>query len=636
MLIKEINIYRTSFRIAAIYALAGCLWILFSDRILASMVADPQSLTHMQTYKGWLYVVMTGALVFLLINKNLREIKISREALQERETRYRTLFEDSPISLWECDFRDLKRELDKLTAGDIGDLATFLEKHPREVSRLMGRASVGEVNAAAVVLFEARDKEELLTNFSRLYTTDSFVPMGLSLAALANGQRVVDCEQPWQTLAGRKIYTVTSLTVAPGCEQTWSRILVSLIDESYRKQAQLDREKLESQLKQAQRMESMGVLAGGIAHDFNNILTPLCGYASLALEELPSDSPARDDLQQVVLAAERARELVNQIVTFSRNDEQERQPVHMSRTVTEALKLLRSTLPSSIEIRQHIQDDAGTVQADPSQIHRVLMNLFTNAYQAMQDTGGVLEVTLKCVDIAPGKAAQRPGLEAGRYIELIVSDTGQGMDASLQERIFEPFFTTKGVGKGTGLGLSVVHGIVKGYGGDITVTSAINEGASFCIRLPQSAQAVPADSEKPVAIPRGTERIMVVDDEPQITAVVSRILTRLGYSVRTFTSSLEALDLLRSGVETCDVLITDCTMPHLSGKELALEAAAVAPNLPIILISGIHVDTSYERSRGVKIVDILMKPLDKRALAVAVRQAADAGSVKSPDGTFTH
>jgi signal transduction histidine kinase/ActR/RegA family two-component response regulator len=622
MKIPEIATYKTSLKIAGIYALAGCLWILFSDRVLESLVTDYSGLSHLQTYKGWFYVIMTALLVFLLINKHLREIKVSREALQERETRYRNLFEDSPISLWECDLSGIKLEIDKIIEDGVTDLQQYFADDPREVTRIIAGASIRDVNTASVALFQAKDKEQLIAEFPVLYTPQTSYPLGSAFAELANGARVVETELPARSLTGTKIHAVVNLTVAPGCETDWSRVLVSMVDESYRKQVQLEHAKLESQLRQAQRMESMGVLAGGIAHDFNNILTPLCGYANIAYEELPADSPVREDLQQVVQAADRAKELINQILTFSRNSEQERQPVDMTSTVREALKLLRSTLPASIEIRHNVEENSGTVFADPSQIHQILMNLFTNAYQAMQDTGGVLDVTLQ--SICHDSNSLDEETEISDYIELVVSDTGLGMDASLQERIFEPFFTTKGVGKGTGLGLSVVHGVVRSYGGDITVTSVPNEGSTFRVRLPRSETTVAERQIAENTAPRGTEKIIFVDDDPQVSSVVSRMLASLGYNVRTFTSSLEALDLLRTGAESCDLLITDYTMPHLSGKELAVEVTSLLPNLPILLISGIHVDVSYEQSRGVRIVEIIMKPIGKVKLGRAVRRALDS------------
>ncbi len=585
------------------------------------MVTDYDALSHLQTYKGWFYVVMTALLVFLLINKHLRELKVSREALQERETRYRNLFEDSPISLWECDLSAVKTELDEMLEDGITDLRTYLADHPAEITRVLSRSTISDVNHAAVALFEAGDKQELLEDFAELFTSRTAIPLGSSLADLAGGKRIVDCEIPLRSLAGASIYAVVNLTVAPGCESTWKRVIVSMVDESYRRRVQFEHAKLESQLRQAQRMESMGVLAGGIAHDFNNILTPLCGYAHIAFEEAPKDSPVREDLEQVVQAANRARDLVNQILTFSRNSDQEKRSVDMPTTVREALKLLRSTLPTSIQIEQDIDDNAGTVFADPSQIHQILMNLFTNAYQAMQDTGGVLEVTLHRIDSVPESDI---GEGYSSCIELAVTDTGHGMDASLQERIFEPFFSTKGPGKGTGLGLSVVHGIVRSYGGDITVTSAPNEGSTFRVRLPRSGESTAAREAAEAPVPRGTEKIVFIDDDPHVSSVVSRMLVSLGYNVRTFTSCLEALDLLRTGAESCDLLITDYTMPHLSGKELAVEVTSFSPNLPIILISGTHVDTSYEQSRGVKIVDILIKPIEKKRLGFVVRKVLDA------------
>jgi signal transduction histidine kinase/ActR/RegA family two-component response regulator len=394
-----------------------------------------------------------------------------------------------------------------------------------------------------------------------------------------------------------------------------------------RKRAEQENIRLENQLRQAQKLETIGTLAGGIAHDFNNILVPILVYSDLAARSLAQDHPAREDLLEVIESANRAKALVKQILTFSRQSEQECFPADLAPIVKESLKLMRASLPATIEIRHDVDSQSGAVLADPSQIHQVLMNLCTNAYHAMRDTGGVLAVTLKPCTVDEDLARAHSQLRVGNYIRLSVSDTGKGMERQTVERIFEPFFTTKQVGEGTGLGLSVVHGIVSHCEGAIAVQSEPGKGSTFDVylprvRAPESKETVPADS-----VVGGHEHILVVDDEPSVAATTRQVLERFGYTVTVQNSGTEALELFRRDPRHFDLVITDQTMPQMTGDHLARELISLRRDVAIILLTGFSHAVDEERARRLGIDRFLMKPLLPSELASAVRQVLDRAAV---------
>ncbi|MEZ4524892.1 MAG: ATP-binding protein [Desulfobacterales bacterium] len=382
-----------------------------------------------------------------------------------------------------------------------------------------------------------------------------------------------------------------------------------------------EKKMLESQLLQSQKMESIGTLAGGIAHDFNNILFPIMGYAEMTLNGLPPESSARRNMTEILKAADRARDLVGQILTFSRQSRQERKPLRIDPIIRETAKLLRATLPPNIRVREDIAQECPHVTADPSQIHQIIMNLCTNAYHAMEDRGGILTLGLKPICIGEKDRKPCPDMFAGSYLKLTVTDTGCGMSREVMERIFDPYFTTKETGKGTGLGLAIVHGIVKTHEGHISVYSQPGKGTVFEICLPRQDK-YPAPpllvSEGPV--PGGRERILLVDDELVIARMLESMLEELGYRVKTRTSSVEALCAFQAGPEKIDLLITDLTMPNMSGMELAREVTQIRKNLPVILCTGFSEMISEEKQNAVGIRKIVMKPVVRRELAKVIRE----------------
>ncbi len=382
--------------------------------------------------------------------------------------------------------------------------------------------------------------------------------------------------------------------------------------------------KYERQLQQVLKIQAIGTLAGGIAHDFNNILFPIVGYTELTMDEVPEDSVAHKNLQEILKAANRAKDLVKQILTFSRQSDQERKPIKVQHIITEALRLLRASIPASIEIVHAIQDDCGPVMGDATQIHQVIMNLCTNAYQAMQDTGGKLEVILTEIDIGYEEMIDKIGMQPGKHLRLLVKDEGCGMEASVLDRIFEPYYTTKEQGKGTGLGLSVIHGIVKNHGGDISVKSTPGKGTIFQVYLPLIEDLELASELEPNngAI-KGEERILLVDDEEQIVAMERQMLENLGYHVTARTDSQEALKVFAEHPQDFDLVITDMTMPYMTGDQLAQKMLDIEPNIPVILCTGFNEIITEEKALAMGIQKFVMKPVVKNDLATTIRSVLD-------------
>jgi nitrogen-specific signal transduction histidine kinase/CheY-like chemotaxis protein len=384
-----------------------------------------------------------------------------------------------------------------------------------------------------------------------------------------------------------------------------------------------ERKKLETQLQQAQKMEAIGTLAGGIAHDFNNILAGIMGYTELALLDTPEGNRASQNLKQVLKSGNRAKDLVKQILAFGRKTDADRKPLEVGPIVKESLKLLRASLPTTIEFNHNIPGNLGKVLADPTQIHQVLMNLCTNAAHAMQKSGGILEVSLADIEFDKDRALQNLGLPAGPYLQLTVKDTGSGMTPEVMERIFDPYFTTKEKGGGTGLGLAVVHGITRDHRGAISVQSEQGKGSTFDVYLPVIRKdEIPHESvEEP--LPKGHERALFIDDEQSLAEIGKEMLTRLGYKVVAKTNSLDALEFFRTDPDQFDLVITDMTMPQMTGEKLAQNLMSIRPDIPVILCTGYSEMMTEEKAKEMGIKGFAMKPLIIRDLASSIRKVLD-------------
>jgi len=402
-------------------------------------------------------------------------------------------------------------------------------------------------------------------------------------------------------------------------------LLYSIVyDITARKKAEEEKAALETQLLHAQKMESIGTLSGGIAHDFNNLLGIILGNAELAMDDMPEWHPAKFNLNEIRTASLRARDVVKQLLSFSRKTDPKQRPAKLVQIVEDALKILRSSIPTSVEIHQNISKDTDdTILADSTQINQVMINLFTNAAHAMVDTGGVITIGIENIDLDHVSAPIYPDLSPGNYVKLTVSDTGTGIDHEVKDRIFDPYFTTKEVGKGTGIGLSVVHGIVKSHNGAILVDSQFGKGTTFSIFFPVAEEAVVIEAEPDDEFPTGNERILIVDDEESMVDIGRKRLERLGYQVEARTDPVEALDLFRADPDQFDLVITDMTMPHIAGDNLVKEILKIRPDMPTILCTGFSEKIDEEKAKKIGVREYIDKPFDQGKLSRLVRKVLD-------------
>lgn len=391
------------------------------------------------------------------------------------------------------------------------------------------------------------------------------------------------------------------------------------------KKAEEERKNLEAYLQQSQKMEAIGTLAGGIAHDFNNILGAILGYSEMAKEDSLSGTVNPRDLDQIIQAGTRAKALVNQILTFSRQAETQKIPLQPAVIVKESIRLLRSSIPTTITIQQDIDPKTDLTMADPTQIYQIIMNLCTNAYHAMEETGGTLTISLKNIIYTQKDLISASDIRPGNFVRLSIKDTGVGIEPEIRNKIFDPYFTTKETGRGTGMGLAIAHGIIKSYGGFITCQSEMGVGTVFDVSLPALSEQIVPEPEEFSSIPVGTERILFIDDEPILVEMSKNMLSRLGYSVTVRTNSLEALTTFQKQPEAFDLVITDQTMPGVTGFDLARKMLQIRPNLPIILCTGYSSLITEEQVKSFGIKGFSLKPLVKKDIAGLIRKVLDEG-----------
>lgn len=392
------------------------------------------------------------------------------------------------------------------------------------------------------------------------------------------------------------------------------------------KEAEEDIYKLSEQLRQSHKMEAIGTLAGGIAHDFNNLLGIILGYAELIRDNSPDNSSDKNHIEQVLIAGDRAKDLVSHILSFSRKENKKSSPVSIYLLVKEALNLIRSTIPTTIEIKQNIDPQCGNILANPTQIQQVLMNLCTNAAQSMDENGGVLQIELTPTKLTTDDLVTEPDLKPGPYVRLSVKDNGIGIEEKDIDKIFDPYFTTKEIGKGSGMGLAIVVGIVKSYGGMITVDSKPGKGTTFYVYFPVIDKKAVKEIKENEDLPKGKEKVLVVDDEESIADMTMQRLENLGYQVTSKTNSQEALELFSSQSDSFDIVISDQTMPELTGEELAKKLLEIRPNIPIIICTGYSSKMDEEKAKSIGISAFIMKPVDKGELAKTIRQVLDENS----------
>ena len=443
----------------------------------------------------------------------------------------------------------------------------------------------------------------------------------LDVAAKGKGAEFEDLIE----IGGVKRWMMSRIDIVKNAEGEHTGYIEILYDISDRKAAEEQKALLEAQLRRTRKMESIGTLAGGIAHEFNNMLGIIIGNAELALLELPEGNSAHHNLQEILAAGIRAREVVKQLLDFSRKTDGALKPLHLSPVIKKSLKLVRSSIPVTIEMHQDISAEYDTVKADATRISQVLINLCANAAHAMEDDGGVLNVGLDNIMLGESDCVGHPELVPKKYLRLTVADSGSGMSPDVMARVFDPFFTTKEIGKGVGLGLSVVHGIVKEHGGDITVESEAGKGTTFSVLLPVIEAAAEQEAEPLETTPGGNERILFVDDEESILLSEKQTLTNLGYTVEIEKNPLKALETVRSRPGDFDILISDMTMPGMTGDRLAEKVREINPRIPVILCTGYSQRMCEEKAEQMGISAVIMKPALTHEMAEKIRKALDKG-----------
>ena len=527
------------------------------------------------------------------LERELRERRRAEEALRENNTKFLSLADNLPGFMAYIDAQTLCYEF---------------------------------VNAAIEQSFGI-PREKIIGMHIRELTGEESYKFALKNIDEARSGKTSFYEDIFDLVSGKRWVQVNYTPVFDADGRVVSLVMLSY-DITERKRTEEERAKLQNQLNQAQKMEAIGLLAGGIAHDFNNILAAIIGYTEMARDEaLPVENA---NINQVLVSANRAKDLVRQILSFSRQSPENCYPVKMQSLVREVVKMLRASIPSTIRITESIDPRCGAILADPTQISQITMNLCSNAFHAMEKTGGVLSVALTPVSIARQELPDARDLASGEYIELAVSDTGAGIKPEIADRIFDPYFTTKKVGEGTGLGLSITQGIVNNYGGDIKVESAIGQGTTFRVYFPR-IQGEVQEPDLSQDVPCGKGRILFVDDEPVLAQMGKTMLERLGYTVTSCTSSSDALAAFIAAPNQFDLVITDQTMPAMTGIVLARRLLDIRPALPIILCTGFSTQVNEQGAKAIGIREFAIKPLSKTMISQLVKKVLDPESAAASD-----
>ena len=526
------------------------------------------------------------------IARDVTKHKQSEIALRESEAKYRQLVNHAPAGIYEVDFIEGK-------FSSVNDIICEYTGYTRQELLTMGALDILTEDSQKLFL-ERLDK-------------------------ILKGQKVPSSvDFKIRAKSGRELCVLINSKIIYTADGKPKGATAVVHDITEQKLAEEEKKNLEYQLQQAQKMEAIGTLAGGIAHDFNNILSVIIGYTELILMNGNVGGEVRQNLKEIFSASKHARDMVKQILAFSRQNKQERKPIQVAHIAKEAVKMLRASLPSTISIQQHIEKDTSVIEADPTQIHQVIMNLCTNAAHAINEKDGVLEIHLGNIDLDQKAAADIPGLKTGSYLQLSVKDSGEGIHPEAQPHIFNPYFTTKEKDKGTGLGLAVVQGIVKSNNGAVTVESEVGKGTAFHVYLPTIKRKFTANKEISTPLPMGCEHILLVDDEQPLVEIGRQMLERLGYSVATRTSSIEALALFKADPDRFDLVITDIVMPNMTGDKLAKKIIDIREDIPVVLCTGYSEKFTHQNASEMSIHNFLMKPLVMRDLANTVRQALAA------------
>lgn len=528
--------------------------------------------------------------VWMAIARDITERKKAEEMLKESESKYRFL-------------------LDNL------DLGVTLVNRDRNI--IMTNAAMGKMFDKPIEAFVGRKcylefekRGHICAHCPGIKAMESGLPQSVERKGVKDDGSVLTAMVRALPIFGKESQVIGFMEVVQ--------------DITEQKKTQEEKTNLENRLIQAQKMEAIGTLAGGIAHDFNNILAVILGYGEMAREDAPSGTKLEKDLEKVVTAAHRAKDLVKQILAFSRQAKVERFPIQIQPLIKEGLKMLRSSIPTTISITEKIDPKSGIILADPTQVHQILMNLCTNAYHAMEGAGGALSVTVKTTFIESDDKVMLLHVTSGEYVEFTVTDTGVGIGPDVVEKIFDPYFTTKEIGKGTGMGLAIIHRIMKDYGGTITVETQLGQGTTFHVYFPVIEKDAVPEVKKLEDIPLGEERILFIDDEELLSEMGKDMLEKLGYHVTVRRSSFEALETFQNNPKDFDMVITDQTMPGITGSDLARRMIQIRPDIPIILCTGYSnlIDEHSAKALGIK--EFALKPLTKGAIGALIRKVLDA------------
>jgi PAS domain S-box-containing protein len=547
------------------------------------------------------------------------DLRLTREESETATTNYFEIYSKLETKVADRT-RDIKK-LQKLLEQKARELEIMLNSTPGMIFYKDLEQNIIRVNREFVKIVGLPVNKIVGKKYSEVFPEYKDEGLKKDLEVIQKGNPLLNQRESINTFKGKRQILIERVPYKD-INNKVTGIIGFALDVTDLEKAEEEKRKLEARLQRGQKMETIGTLAGGVAHDFNNILATIMGFTEISLYNIEKDTQLYTNLQQVLQAGWRAKDLIKQILTFSRQTSLKREPVEVKLIVNEALKLLRASLPSTIEIHRDIQSDS-LVLADPTQIHQILMNLCANAGHAMREEGGVLEVKLVNIELEADFMVDHPDMKPGTFINLTISDTGCGMSAQVLDRIFDPFFTTKKTGEGTGMGLSVVHGIVRAMNGTITAYSEPGQGSTFKVYFPVIEKRLEPQVSNVEAVPTGNERILFIDDEPALAEIGKKTLETLGYDVTTRTSSIEALELFKTRPDRFDLVITDMTMPNMAGDILAGELIRIRPEILVILCTGYSAKVNEQQAMAMGIRAFVWKPVMTREIATTVRKVFD-------------
>jgi signal transduction histidine kinase/CheY-like chemotaxis protein len=554
--------------------------------------------------------------------------KRTEEARRESEQAYRRLFDHSPVSIWHEDGADVAHRMKELREQGVQDLRGYLDEYPHELMDMVGRIKVVDVNDCSVAMFRAVDRQHLIANLSRLFDETTLAVLRELLIALWEGRHTFEAEMQSRTLDGRRIEVLFRLHAETTAgELDLSKVIVTMVDITERKRADEERRKLERQLQQAHKLESLGVLAGGIAHDFNNLLTGILGGADLALGMMGPGSPGRHLVEIIQKSASRANDLTNQMLAYSGRGRFRIEPLDLSALVLEMEQLLDSSVSKKVILESDLPSNLPAVMADATQLRQVVMNLIINATEAIGDAKGTVSVSTKLVSLQDRTTAidyPPDGLKPGRYVCLEVSDTGCGMDAETKAKMFDPFSTTKFQGRG--LGLAAVLGIVRRHKGAVKVSSEPGRGTEIRVLLPAVDGPAVSDRDAPADRDawRGSGTVLVVDDEDIVREVAREMMGELGFDVVTASNGREGVELFAGRADEIAVVFLDLTMPEMGGAEALDEIRRIRPDAKVVLFSGYAEEDLKRQFVGKGAAGFIHKPFKIRDLIGVLRDILES------------